>query len=141
MSTRTVSLHVSRVLRNRRFTWSILAILLAFLLVELQSQRGYRQTLAAIEAALADRDSTKPLRTDEVERLLHGWAWQYSEAQGGSGYVGYRWPSLFRTYRIWLPALGVWLPATAEQERGAVITGELTADKLPVVPVPVVARQ
>lgn len=134
MSTRTVSRLVGRVFRNRCFTWSILAILLALLLVEWQSQRGYRQTLTAIESALAGRDSANPLRTDEAERLLHGWAWQYTEAHGGSGYVGYRWPSLFRTYRIWLRAVGVWLPSSAGQVTGAVITGEFTTDKLPIVP-------
>ena len=134
MSTRPVQRLVERVLRNRYITWSVLAVLAALMLIEWQSNRGYRQTLDAIEAALPGRDSTKPLKTNEAEQLVHGWAWQYTESAGGPWYIGYRWPSLFRTYRIWLPSIGVWQPASGNPATGALITGELTADKLPPPP-------
>src|SRR5213594_4082004 len=113
MSSRLVTLIRNRLLRNRVITWSVIGVLLMLMLLEWQSRRSYYQTLSAFEAALAERDPTKLennadtlsklMNRLEAKRLVHGWVWESTDTCSGQPLFGWRWPSLFRTYRIWLP--------------------------------------
>ena len=87
---------------ERVLVWSGIALLLAIVLLEWTSSNGYQKTLAKLEAAIAQGGANKLVEA-KIQDHVQGWAFRGEETTKKLKTVTYRWPSLFKTYKLRLP--------------------------------------
>lgn len=88
--------------RERLIVWGGIALLLAVMVCELQSRRGYDASLAAIEQRL---NGGRTLPMAELPSVIHGFAFQSEDNAGRYKNVLLKWPSLLKEYKLRLKVL------------------------------------
>lgn len=80
---------------ERGLVWAVIAILLVLVAVEYRAQRGYSNSVAAIQAATADRELDLPML--EAEQLISMSPGRELTAENGiERTYCYSWPSVFK---------------------------------------------
>ncbi len=87
---------------ERALVWSVLALLLAIVLLEWSSSSGYQKTLGKLTPAVGPGGTNK-LAEANIQGHVSGFAFRGEETVGKSRTVTLRWPSLLKTYKLRLP--------------------------------------
>ena len=88
---------------ERMFVWGSILILLVVLAIEWTSLRSFEKTFKSLEGAVRDRgpSGTVPgISLKEAFRHIRGIAFRGDEVDGSDRKVTYRWPSLFKFYKL-----------------------------------------
>lgn len=81
--------------------WSGIGLLLAVVFLEWTSGNGYQKTIAKLESAVG-LGGVKKLAEADIQGQVSGFAFRGEETVEKSRAVTYHWPSLFKTYKLWL---------------------------------------
>jgi tetratricopeptide (TPR) repeat protein len=88
---------------ERGLVWGGILLLLAVVLIEWTSRRNYDATLSQLEAAIVGSRTTNVSRgisLTDAERLVKGFAFRGVATKPGQRQQTYRWPSLFKVYKL-----------------------------------------
>ena len=110
---------------ERALVWGGILLMLIVVTFEWTSQRGYGGTLSSLEEVL---NSGNTIKLTEVQQHTQGYAIRTEEKTDGETVVTLKWPSLFKSYSIYIPA-----------DRDNVISSFETAESRVNPPKPVIA--
>ncbi len=88
-----------RSIAGRIAVWSGILVLLLLVILEWTSQRNYQSTLSALEETLG---SGKQVALSDAQTLVRGWKFASEETIDEQKVKTYRWPSLFKRYKLGL---------------------------------------
>ena len=127
-----------RLPKERIITWGVIGLLLALMLFEWQSRRAYRKTLAELQP-VSQLGPARMIIGADLDRSVYGWASKRDVTVDGKSFITLHWPSLFRTYTIWL-SLGEGGFVTTLQTGATPVAGDRPIPKVAVAP-PAIVNQ